>query len=127
MPHDGSSRLPAFDAHLKGAGIPISGLSQSGPAPAGVTIGYLPEATAEQVAFAENEKATFDWRRRRPLSRNTIATAVAALTAQQQNAILRHVVCMILRERINDGANISAVLGVAVPLDEVDPDQTDPS
>lgn len=120
MPY-GETRISDFDQFLQANSIPFSGISQSGDAPAGVTIHFLPAATAEQISWANEQKDEFDWRRRRAIARNTIVTALAALTTQQQNAILRHAVAYLMRQNPPEMANIAAVVGLALPVDEVDP------
>lgn len=122
----GSTRIAAFDAYLRDNAIPIDGLSSNGDAPAGITIQFKPEATAEQIAWAENAKATFDWRRRRALSRNTIVTAFSNLTTAQQNAVIRHVCAYIARQNPSEVASLAAVVGISLPVDEVDPTEVVP-
>lgn len=122
----GSTRVAAFESLLRNNSIPISGIGVSGDAPAGITINFLPAATAEQIAWANDQKASFDWRRRRAIARNTIVTTLAGLTANQQNAILRHVCAYIARQNPDEVANLAAVVGVSLPVDEVDPTETVP-
>lgn len=122
----GDTRVPDFDQYLKNNAIPISGVSQSGAAPAGITINFLPEATAEQITWANAARDSFDWRRRRAIGRNAIVTALANLTAGQQNAILRHAVAFLMRQNAPEMINIADTLGVALPVDEVDPTEVVP-
>ena len=124
----GSSRVEAFEALLTANAIPFTGTSVSGDAPAGIIINFAPSATAEQIAWANDQKDNvFDWRRRRPLARNTIVTTIAGLTTAQQNTIVRHIAAFIARQNPDECANIAAVLGVSFPVDEVDPTETVPS
>lgn len=123
----GTSRISAFDAYLTDNAVPINGVGISADAPAGVSIDFKPEATAEQIAWATNARDTFDWRRRRPLSRNTIVTALANLTTAQQNAILRHIAAFIGRQNPSEVASLAAVVGISLPVDEVDPTETVPT
>jgi hypothetical protein len=123
----GQFRVGAFDALLRSAGVPIDGISLQADAPAGVVIQFKETATPEQIAWAENAKATFDWRRRKPLTRNQIQAALANLTTGQQNAILRHAVCFLLRQNTSEAADIANVLGLALPVDEADPTEPVPT
>lgn len=122
----GSSRVSAFDAYLRTNSIPIDGISQNGAAPAGITIQFQVAATPEQIAWAENARDTFDWRRRRPLNRNTIVTALANLTTGQQNSVIRHIAAYIARQNPDEVAALAAVVGIALPVDEVDPTEVVP-
>jgi hypothetical protein len=89
--------------------------------PVDVHITYKPAATAEQISFGDTTLASFDWRKRRALSRATVVTALQSLTTNQQNAILRNVVCDLLRNNASLAAQIDAALGTSLPVDEVDP------
>ena len=121
----GNPRIADFDQHLRLLGIPISGISDNNngtdPYPQGVTISYLPEATAEQIALGDAELLAFDWRRRRMIARNTIVNTLASLTTAQQNAILRHIAAAFIREHKAEALNVIATLGANLPIDEVDP------
>jgi hypothetical protein len=121
----GNPRVADFDKHLRILGVPISGISNSNngvdPYPQGITINYLPEATGEQIALAEAEKASFDWRPRRLIARNTIVNTLASMTAAQQNAVLRHIAAAYIRQNKNEALDVIATLGANLPIDEVDP------
>lgn len=124
----GQTRVAPFFEYLKANAIPVVGIAPLvSDAPAGVTIQLDPAATAEQIAWANNARDTFDWRRRRSLSRNDIVTALQNLTTQQQNSVLRHVVCYLLRQNPQEAANVMAVIGTSLPVDEVDPTEVPPS
>jgi ABC-type taurine transport system substrate-binding protein len=86
-----------------------------------VDIQYQASATAEQIAWAEQAKQTFDWRPRRFLSDSTIASAYAGLTTQQQNAILRRLVALLIRNNESAVLQIFSDLGQSLPYDEVAP------
>ena len=119
MPLD---RLTVLDQTLKAAGIPISGLSNAGPPyPAGVTIDYLPAATAEQRAAGEQVRETFDYRPRRSLSRGAIVTQIAALTTAQQTQLLRHLLAFLLRTNDGEAGDILAASNLPIAVDEIDP------
>lgn len=118
----GQSRIPAFDQYLRAAGVPFAGVSMSGNAPEGVTIQFLPEATAEQQQWAETAKLEFDWRRRLPASLDAIVTVVSGYTAQQQNALLRRLICKTFREQPSLALEFATALGVSLPVEDVDPD-----
>lgn len=122
MPVEPNPRLSAFDAALKRAGIPISGVSHVGPAYADVTINFLPEATAEQQTQAEEMRTvSFDWRPRRALTRTQIVSGITALTTAQQNALLRHVLAHIARGNLGELVDIVETTGLPLAVDEVIP------
>lgn len=116
------ARLQDFNDYLLQNSIPISGLSDAGPPyPAGVTINFLPTATAEQIAWANDAKAAFDWRERRMLTMNQIFTGLSSLTTQQQNTILRYMVGQFIREHKAEALAALTTAGIVLPIDEVDP------
>ena len=116
------SRVEAFEKYLRQNAIPINGLGFSDPpGPTTVTIDFKPEATAEQVAWAEAALESFDWRPRRFLTDAVIASTIAGLTAQQQNAILRRLVARFLQQNEEWVREVMADHGVAIPYDEVVP------
>lgn len=123
MPEPVQPQRPAdFEAYLRANGIPIGGLSVSGTVfPAGITIQFMPEATAEQIAWANDAKANFDWRERRLLTRNQIVTGLQGLTNAQQNALIRHMIAAFIREHKAECNDALAVAGIALPIDEVAP------
>lgn len=116
------SRFDAFDNYLRSNGIPIDGLSGSQPyGPETVTINFLPSATAEQILWANDAKQTFDWRPRRFLTEQVIASTLAGLTVNQRNAILLRLAA---RAIVNDEPWVRQVMQdhqVAIPYDEVAP------
>jgi hypothetical protein len=116
-------RVSVLNGVLAEAGIPVDGISivDIAPTPPVVTIQYTADATAEQIALGDQILAQFDWRKRRALARTTVVTALQQLTTAQQNAILRHVVCEIVRNQPALAAQIDAALGTSLPVDEVDP------
>ena len=117
-----AQRAQILDATLREAGIPIDGISiQQIIDPVQATIQFKPEATQEQINLGNQMLAEFDWRKRRALARNTVVTALQQFTTTQQNAILRHVVCDIVRNNPSLMAQIDAALGTSLPVDEVDP------
>lgn len=117
-------RLVVLENTIRAAGIPISGVQNSGPPyPAGVTIDYLPSATAEQIAQAEQIKELFDYRARRNLTRQQLAAGLAALTQAQQTTVLRHLLAILIRQG-SSAADVEAALaetGVPFAVDEVVP------
>lgn len=116
------SRLLVFDTYLRANAIPIDGLSGSAPyGPTTVDIQFRPEATAEQIAWANQAKETFDWRPRRFLSDATIASAYAGLTSLQRAAILNRFVGLLVRQNEAAVVEMFADLGVSLPYDEVVP------
>lgn len=121
----GNPRIGDFQAYLTLNNIPITGVSDNNngtdPYPQGVTINYLPAATAEQIAWAEDAREEFDWRRRRMLTRAQIAGHIAGLTANQQNTILRHMVSQFIRDNKASALAAIAELGANLPIDELDP------
>jgi hypothetical protein len=119
MPLD---RITVLDQTLRSAGIPIDGVSSSGPPyPAGVTIQYLPAATVEQRAAGTQIKETFDYRPRRSLTRAAIVTQIAALTTAQQTQLLRHLLAFLLRSNDSEAGDILTASGLPVAVDEIDP------
>lgn len=58
LPAYSKSGLVTFDEYLKSQNIPIDGVSGTG---SGARIDFKNEATAEQRAFANDARATFDW------------------------------------------------------------------
>ena len=122
MPHNDAMRVFVLDALLREVGIPIVGISVQSVTPTvDVTIQYAVEATAEQIALGQQMLEAFDWRARRKLSRSTVVTALGQLTTQQQNAIMRHLICDALRNNPSLSAQIDAALGTSLPVEEVDP------
>ena len=117
----GSGRLQDFDAHLRQNGIPFDGLSNADNTSENLVIQYKAEATPEQIAWAEDAKATFDWRKRRMIARNTIVNTLANLTAARQNAILRHIAAAFIRANKAEALDLLATLQETIPIDEVDP------
>jgi hypothetical protein len=116
------SRFQAFDTYLRSNGIPIDGLSGDTPyGPTTVTIQYQASATQQQIDWAEQAKQTFDWRPRRFLSDAVIASAYAGLTTQQQNALLRRLVALLIRQNESAVLQIFSDLGQSLPYDEVAP------
>lgn len=116
-----NQRVLDFEAYIRGVGAPISGLSVSGDPPDGVTVEFLAEATPEQVAWVANAKDTFDWRSRRLLERNQIVALLSDLTVAQRQALLAHMLAAYFRSNKSEAINVLATLGVALPIDEVDP------
>ncbi len=100
------------------AGITIQDINAN---PVQATLQYLPQATAEQIALGDQILAAFDWRRRRALPRGTVVTALGQLTTNQQNAVIRHMVCDYLRQNPRIMTQINAALGTSLTVDEVDP------
>lgn len=116
------TRLQAFDRYLRQNAIPIDGLSGSQPyGPETVTIQFKAEATAEQIAWAEAAKQSFDWRPRRFLTPAQIASVFAGLTTAQQNAVLRRVFALLVSQNEDWVLQVMADHGVAIPYDEVVP------
>lgn len=127
MPLVPNPRVADFDVYLRTLGIPIpiSGVSDNNNGtdayPQGVSINFLGSATAEQIAQGNTALAEFDWRKRRMIARNTIVNTLAALTAAQQNAILRHICAAYIREHKAEALDLLATLQQNIPIDEVDP------
>ncbi len=114
-------RITDFSNYLTANAIPFSGIQNSNGTPEGLTIDFLPAATAEQIAWANDALAAYDWRNRRMLARNTIVNTLASLTAAQQNAIVRHIVAAYIREHKAEALDLLATLQQNVPIDEVVP------
>jgi hypothetical protein len=121
MPLNPSPRLPDFDAALRRAGIPIDGVSWVGPGLSDVTIQFQVTATQEQHDQAEQLRQTFDWRPRRALTRAQIVAGIGNLTSAQQTALLRHLLAVVCREHLNELADVLAVTGLPLAVDEVVP------
>lgn len=79
------SRLAVLDQLIRDAGVPIDGLSGSGP---GVRIDFREEATPNQRAAAHQLAATFDWRERRPKSTNALMSEIQSLQADEKQNLL---------------------------------------
>ncbi len=116
-------RVSILDGLMREAGIPIDGISvvDVNANPPVVNIQYNVSATQEQIDLGNQILAQFDWRKRRPLDRNVVVTALQNLTSQQQNAIIRHLVCDSLRNSPALTAKINSALGTSLTVDEVDP------
>lgn len=116
-------RVSILDGLMREAGIPIDGISvvNINATPPVVNVQYKATATQEQIDLGNQMLAQFDWRKRRPLDRNTVVTALQNLTSQQQNSIIRHMVCEYLSNNPALAAKINAALGTALTVDEVDP------
>lgn len=118
-----AGRAGILEALMKDAGVPVLGISVSdiNADPPVVNISLSPDATAQQAALAQQMLADFDWRKMRPLSRNTVVTALQNATVAQRNTIQLHVVAEILRNNPDLAAKVAVFLGVALPVEEVDP------
>ncbi len=115
-------RSSVFDDKLRRAGVPIDGISIGNPndVPATVVIQYQTTATPEQIAWAEDQKLSFDWRPRRFLTDAQINAVITGLTAQQQNGLIRRLIILVLKANEVDVQQILADLNVSVPYEEVD-------
>lgn len=118
-----TSRAIILDGLLREVGIPFDGISviDINATPVNAVIQFKASATAEQIALGNQMLADFDWRKRRALARSVVVNALQQFTTAQQNAILRHAVCEMLRNSPQLAAQIDAVLGTSLPVDEVDP------
>lgn len=123
MPANSSFRSAILQGVLSEVGIPWLSVvvTDINANPVAAHLTYKPEATAEQIALGDSILASFDWRRRRSLTRGTVVTALQTLTTAQQNAILRHMACEYLRGNPGVAGQINAALGVSLTVDEVDP------
>ena len=116
------SRIADFDQYLRLNAIPIDGISQmSGSPPESITIQFRPEATQEQIAWAEQAKELFDWRPRRLLDRAIVETNLRGLSLQQLAAIRGHMLAADLLAKKSLADRVLSELGISLPLDEVDP------
>lgn len=123
------SRIDVLAGVLTAAGIPFSGLTlPSVPpgqtpvyTPQNVSVNYLPTATAEQIVAGNQIVETFDFRRRRSLTRAQIVNGIQALTTAQQNTVMRHLLAILLREKAAEVAAILSETGLPLAVDEVDP------
>lgn len=117
------SRTSAFDAYLRANAIPIDGLSVSSnpPGPTTVTIQFQASATAEQIAWANDALASFDWRPRRFLAESVIASTIAGLTTAQQNAVYRRLAALFIMQNEAWVRQVMADQGISIPYDEVAP------
>lgn len=118
-----SFRASILDGLIRDAGIPLVSVQviDINAVPPNVNLVFSPSATAEQIALANQIKDAFDWRRRRALARNTVVTGFQSLTTAQQNAIIKHLVCEMMRLNPSAAAQISQFVGAPLPVDEVDP------
>ena len=118
-----SFRSPVLAGLLDELAIPYLSVvvSDINADPVGAHIDYKPEATQEQIDLGNATLAAFDWRKRRPLDRSTIVTAFQSLTTAQQNSVLRHIVCDVVRSNPALQSKINAALGLSLTVDEVDP------
>lgn len=114
----GEFRLGAFNDYLIANSIPVDSISSPNETVEALVITFGASATSEQIAWAENAKSTFDWRAQRALERNTIVGTLSGLNAAQQEAVFRHVIADILRERWALAAAISAITNTPVPVTE---------
>lgn len=116
------ARIADFENYLLANNIPFTGSSWSEPISAAtVTINFAPEATQEQIDWANNAKETFDWRPRRLLTRAQIVQHWQGLTTAQQNGLMRHLLAMLIRQNRNEVLEALSQTGVPLPVDEVDP------
>ena len=115
------ARLQDFDAYLRQNSIPISGLQNNGPAPAGIVIQFLPAATQQQKDWAIAARDAFDWRERRLLTMPQIFAGINGLTAGQQNTIMRYMIAQFMREHKDECNAALGITGITLPIDEVDP------
>lgn len=118
------SRFQDFDALLRSNGIPFVGLQDTGGArPGAITIDFSPSATAEQIAWANNAKETFDWRERRSRTRQDVVLSLQSLTTAQQTAYRNHAIVAWSLANPQIANAILNQIGVPLPIDEVDPTQ----
>lgn len=116
------TRLSVFETYLTNNSIPIDGLSAIQPhGPDTVTIHYQVSATVEQIAWAEQAKQTFDWRPRRFLNKQVIASTYAGLTAQQKTAVLNRLIALLIVNNEAEVLQMFSDLGASFPYDEVAP------
>lgn len=116
------SRFVVLEQLLRAAGIPLDGLSDSGPPyPAGVTVMYGKDATAAHIVAGGQIVETFDYRPRRSLSRRQLATGVNALTDAQQRALFRHLLVLLVQDRPQEVEDILRDTSIPLAVDEVDP------
>lgn len=117
------TRIQAFEDHIRRAGIPIDGISvvDGSTSPPTLEFQYQPAATQEQRDWAAQAVGLWDWRPRRFLGDATIASVIAGLTTQQQNALMRRLLVLVLKEHEQQVAQALSDLGLSLPYDEVTP------
>ncbi len=107
-------RLQRLTEQIRDAGVPIDGLSGTGP---GVRIDFRPEATPAQRTQAAGMVAAFNWAPRRPRALADVTAAVQALSTADRNLLLSALAAEFLRQH----PEFATRLGVNVPGDEVIP------
>jgi hypothetical protein len=115
------SRAFVLDFTIRAAGVPISGVSLGAAPPGTVVVSFLPEATTEQQATAQQIVDTFDYRARQDLTPGVIASQIASLTVAQELALRRR---RFARHLLQDQAAAYediAALGLPLSIDEVVP------
>lgn len=116
-----SDRVADFDAYLRRNSIPLVGVINTNNTPEGLTLQFDASATAEQIAWANNAKETYDWRPRRLLDPETIASNFNGLTQAQKDSLLNHLVGITAQQAKSLLEDAIAVVGAPLPIDEVDP------
>jgi hypothetical protein len=116
----GEFRVVAFSEYLTLNNIPFSGLSQNGDAPEGITINFEPEATVEQIAWAENAKAEYDWRKRKLRSQADLTLNFNGLSQGEKATLQANAFAIVARTNPTQMKEVLALAGIDLPLDEVD-------
>jgi hypothetical protein len=88
-------RITVFTDLLATLGIPVFGVSGSGPT---CRIDFKPEATAAQIAQGNAERGTFDWRKRQPKDYAALMTEINGLLVTDRTKLINAVLAEFLRE-----------------------------
>lgn len=117
----GQTRLADFYTYLKDNQIPVDGVGITADAPAGITIQFQVAATAEQIAWAENAKQEFDWRKMRLRLEEDLYNNFSGLTTSERANLQARAFAIVARTNPEAMAKALLASGIALPLKEVDP------
>lgn len=79
------SRVSAFDAFVRAAGVPLVSISNANNTVEGLTLQYTGTQTSAQESWVANAVTQFDWRSQVPLSVAQVKTALQGLASGQVN------------------------------------------
>ena len=108
------SQIGRFDARLRSLGIPIHGISGSGP---NCRIDFRSEATGAQKDQAKTEAASFDWGQRTLKSKSQLRSEYNALSDADKAKLKEELVLDLLFDRLVSDPDWAVRLGVKITGD----------
>ena len=117
----GEGRETSFFTYLQNNNIPVTGYVNNDNTVEHLTIQYAPSATAEQIAWSENAKGTFDWRKQRVRTEADLYANFSGLTIQERAALQARAFSIVARTNPDAMERALIASGITLPLTEVDP------